>query len=130
MDLLSKKYAQAKDISELKAENERLNNCLMESLTHEKEALDKSIEIKAENEHLKECVQELASDNLNTIQEMDNERRRVEQLREKNEKYEETLREIKVICDYENEYNSIGIDDYKKIIKDIVDLITKAESED
>ena len=87
MDLLSKKYRQAEEISNLKAEIDRLNRCLMESLTHEKNALDVSI------------------------------------------KYKETLQEIKVICDYENEYNSIGIDDYKRMIKDIVNLITKTEVE-
>lgn len=85
MDLLSKKYRQAKEISNLKAEIDRLNRCLMESLTHEKNALDVSV------------------------------------------KYKEALQEIKVICDYENEYNSIGIDDYKKIIRDIVNLIAKME---
>jgi hypothetical protein len=45
------------------------------------------------------------------------------------QKYRTTLQDIKVICDYENEYNSIGIDDYKRMIKDILDLITKAEEE-
>ncbi len=42
-------------------------------------------------------------------------------------KYRMILQEIKLICDYKNEYNSIGIDDYKKMIKDIVELIAKAE---
>lgn len=44
-----------------------------------------------------------------------------------NIKLKQTISEIKLICDYENEYNSIGIDDYKKMIRDIVELIDKAE---
>ena len=47
----------------------------------------------------------------------------------RNKRLKQTLQEIKVICDYENEYNSIGIDDYKRMIKDIVNLITKTEVE-
>jgi len=108
-----KKYAaineqETKDYAELKAEIERLNNCLMESLTHEKDALDKSIEIKAENERLLKQKNNVMRKNIVLYA---------------------TLQEIKVICDYENEYNSIGIDDYKRMIKDILDLITKAEEE-
>lgn len=53
MDLLSKKYKQAEEISNLKAEIERLNNCLMESLTHEKNALDVSIKYKETLQEIK-----------------------------------------------------------------------------
>ena len=76
-------------------------------------------DLKQENERLKECIQELASDNLNTIQEMDNERRRVEQLKEKNEKYEETLQEIKAIVsgDYET-LDPQALQEIRKIIKE------------
>lgn len=117
MDLLSKKYKQAEEISNLKAEIDRLNRCLMESLTHEKNALDVSIKYKAENEKLKAlcetyrtCYQAKHSDIKCWLP-----------------KYRKILQEIKVVCDYENEYNSIGIDDYKKIIRDIVNLIAKTE---
>lgn len=56
MDLLSKKYRQAEEISNLKAEIERLNNCLMESLTHEKNALDVSIKYKDTLQEIKAIV--------------------------------------------------------------------------
>ena len=85
-------------------------------------------DLKQENERLKECIQELASDNLNTIQEMDNERRRVEQLKEKNEKYEETLQEIKAIATIAF---AVCDDDCGNANRftEILDLITKAEEE-
>lgn len=70
--------------AELKAEIERLNNCLMESLTHEKNALDVSI------------------------------------------KYKETLQEIKEIAKIGMHCEGMGCDFMPKIL----DLITKAESED
>ena len=44
-----------------------------------------------------------------------------------NIKLKQAIIEIKEICDYDNEYNSIGIDDYKKMIRDIVDLIDRVE---
>lgn len=91
MDLLSKKYRQAEEISNLKAEIERL---------------------KALCETYRTCYQAKHSDIKCLLP-----------------KYLTTLQEIKVICDYENEYNSIGIDDYKRMIKDIVNLITKTEVE-
>ena len=56
MDLLSKKYRQAEEISNLKAEIDRLNRCLMESLTHEKNALDVSIKYKETLQEIKEIA--------------------------------------------------------------------------
>lgn len=58
MDLLSKKYRQAEEISNLKAEIERLNNCLMESLTHEKNALDVSIKYKDTLQEIKAIAED------------------------------------------------------------------------
>lgn len=54
-------------------------------------------ELKAENKRLKECNEELTSDNLNTIQEMDNERRRVEQLKQDIEAYKQSEQEAQEI---------------------------------
>lgn len=92
-----------------------------EQWKHEYEVLDaclelaqgKIAELKAENDRLKELKCKFKEEycTCNT------------------EKYVKCLQEIKEICDYENEYNSIGINDYKSMIKDIVNLITKAEEE-
>lgn len=94
-------------------------------------------DLKQENERLKECIQELASDNLNTIQEMDNERRRVEQLKEENEKLQETLQEIKAIAEktidiYYPDYYDEGFEEdiVTEFAKQVLDLITKAEGND
>lgn len=82
-------------------------------------------DLKQENERLKECIQELTSDNLNTIQEMDNERRRVEQLKEVNEKLQEILQEIKAIAETGMHCEGMGCD----FMPEILDLITKTEVE-
>lgn len=66
MDLLSKKYRQAEEISNLKAEIDRLNRCLMESLTHEKNALDVSIKYKETLQEIK-AIAECVIDNDNSL---------------------------------------------------------------
>lgn len=73
-------------------------------------------QLKAENERLKKEIKELAH--------------YLACMTEQRNKANTCLQEIKEVCDYENEYYSIGIDDYKKMIKDIIDIITKAESMD
>ena len=89
MDLLSKKYKQAEEILNLKAEIDRLNRCLMESLTHEKNALDVSI------------------------------------------KYKETLQEIKAITEGRTKTEDYLLgQEYTELVDRILDLITKAESEE
>lgn len=97
------------DINKLQSDNKRLND-IIDSYQPRLEELKG---LKVENKRLKECNEELTSDNLNTIQEMDNERRRVEQLKEENETLKITREKLlgdlyiteESLKDYEEHYN-------------------------
>lgn len=75
-------------------------------------------QLKAENELLKEKYDTLKSDNLDTIQELDNIRRRNEKL----EQFNNTLNEIEEICKTTIcDYPMNKVEEIMKLIKEVKD---------
>lgn len=132
MDLLSKKYAQAKEIAELKAENDKLKE--------ENYQLQKDCQICENFIDFIPCkpIRDMDYDLQKVINQRDkyykqtlDDEIQINELMQENERLKQTLQEIKAIADEDCEFcDDIGgcmNNECRKVR--IIDLITKAESE-
>lgn len=109
------------DVTHLWEECKRLKQEI-KSLYKEKNCLHKIIDRLLENSGYSKDIAS-AEDFEDVYEDMQIKRNELIELKQ-------ALEEIKQICDWRNEYNSIGIDDYNKIIKDVESKINEVLGND